>query len=365
MIFLTIIFFSIGFFSGVYKFFPYSELVQLKDITSNQKIDNKHLMDDFIYDVDVKSLIHISDVNELNMKRSNLIKYIWNQNELPKVFPTSINEKISDPNFNDMKNLEKIIQVEYVMDFGINSISYLFIPIEGNNKIIFYHQGHDGHFFEGKKTIEFFLNEGYTVQAFSMPLLGLNDQPIVENEFGPIILRSHDHLKYIASDNLNPVKFFFEPLLASTNYLKENYNFEQYSIIGISGGAWTAMYYSTIDERINHTYAVAGPYPLFLRSNYEQIGDYETELPDLISTVNELETYVISSYGKDRKFVQIFNKYDSCCFGGDYAKTYETNIHRKISKLGSGQYELFIDETHNQHIISDHALDIISSSLRE
>ena len=227
MIFLTIIFFSIGFFSGVYKFFPYSELVQLKDITSNQKIDNKHLMDDFIYDVDVKSLIHISDVNELNMKRSNLIKYIWNQNELPKVFPTSINEKISDPNFNDMKNLEKIIQVEYVMDFGINSISYLFIPIEGNNKIIFYHQGHDGHFFEGKKTIEFFLNEGYTVQAFSMPLLGLNDQPIVENEFGPIILRSHDHLKYIASDNLNPVKFFFEPLLASTNYLKENYNFEQ------------------------------------------------------------------------------------------------------------------------------------------
>jgi hypothetical protein len=196
-----------------------------------------------------------------------------------------------------------------------------------------------------------------------MLLLGINEKPIVETEFGPIILNSHDHLKYLESEKFVPLKLFFEPLVVSLNYLDSHFNFDEYYMVGISGGAWTAMYYSAIDERISQTYPVAGPYPLFIRSNYNQIGDYETEHPQLLEIVNELEAYLMGSFGKDRKFVQIYNKFDSCCWDGEYYKIFESTIKEKVSEFGSGYYDVIIDDTHHQHIISDHALILIKNNM--
>ena len=109
-------------------------------------------------------------------------------------------------------------------------------------------------------------------------------------------------------------KFFFEPITVSINYLEKNYDFDEYAMIGLSGGAWTSMYYSAIDDRISNTYPVAGPYPLFIRSNYNHLGDYETEHPKLLSIVNELEAYLINSavLGLHSNFGQLCFVYSSC-----------------------------------------------------
>ncbi|RZD48630.1 MAG: hypothetical protein CXT78_00995 [Thaumarchaeota archaeon] len=364
IILISIVFFSVGLSVGVFKFFPYYQLDSLKSIIlSEENSTRKYTMDDFVYGVDINSLIDISSVDELKIKRSQLIYYLWNQNDLPQEFPTNIQQNIDVSLFSDLKNLKQIDLIEHKMEFGINSISYMFHPEDSNNKIVFYHQGHGGDFIKGKNTIEFFLNNGYTVQAFSMLLLGINEKPIVETEFGPIILNSHDHLKYLESEKFVPLKLFFEPLVVSLNYLDSHFNFDEYYMVGISGGAWTAMYYSAIDERISQTYPVAGPYPLFIRSNYNQIGDYETEHPQLLEIVNELEAYLMGSFGKDRKFVQIYNKFDSCCWDGEYYKIFESTIKEKVSEFGSGYYDVIIDDTHHQHIISDHALILIKNNM--
>lgn len=364
IIITSVLFFSIGLSVGVFKFFPYSQLDLIKKIILNESsLETKYVMNDFIYNENIDSLIYISTPLDVEKKRNELIKFIWNQNMLPDYLPTNIQYDIEDSRFS-LQNLEQIVLIEHKMEFGINSISYLFLPEKTNNKLIIYHQGHGGDFIKGEKTIQFLLKEGFSVIAFSMPLLGNNDKPIVHTEeFGTIILNSHDHLKYLESENLNPLKFFFEPISVSINYMEKNYDFDEYIMIGISGGAWTSMYYSAIDDRISDTYPVAGPYPLFIRSNYNQLGDYETENTKLLSIVNELEAYIMGAYGKDRKFVQIYNKYDSCCWDGEYFEIFKDTIKEKISELGVGYYDVMLDDTHQKHIISEYALELITNSI--
>ena len=52
------------------------------------------------------------------------------------------------------------------MEYGINSVSYLFLPEQSNEKLILYHQGHGGDFLLGKDTIQFFLDRNFTVLLY-------------------------------------------------------------------------------------------------------------------------------------------------------------------------------------------------------
>ena len=60
--------------------------------------------------------------------------------------------------------------------------------------------------------------------AFSMPLLGMNNQPIVDlPRFGKIKLTKHDHLIFLP---VVAIKYFIEPIIATINYAdKFNYDF--------------------------------------------------------------------------------------------------------------------------------------------
>ncbi|NDF26996.1 MAG: hypothetical protein EB153_05485 [Nitrosopumilaceae archaeon] len=358
--------FSYGLFVGAYKIFPFDVINHTKEVIFGDKAKQEHTtINKFSYDTNVKNLIRIHNEQDITNKRNELINYVWSGHGLPEsAMPQNVKENISDSRYHDLTNLQRIDKITYEMDYGVNSISYMFVPKESNNKVVVYHQGHDGDFYAGKDTIEYFLKNKYTVIAFSMPLLGMNSQPVVETQsFGPIILKSHNHLRYIESDSLKPVKFFFEPIYASLNYLELKYGFDAYYMTGISGGAWVSMYYPAIDNRISQSYPVAGPLPLYLRSNYDTIGDYETELPDLIRIANELEIYVMDAHGENRKFIQIYNKYDPCCWSGTYFETYEQTVKDKVKELGSGIYDVNLDETNKEHTISQNTLDAISRSM--
>jgi hypothetical protein len=249
------------------------------------------------------------------------------------------------------------------MEYGINSVSYLFIPEQSNEKLILYHQGHGGDFILGKNTIQFFLDRNFTVLASTMPLVGMNNQPVVEIDgLGKMKLISHDQLSLLETNNFNPMKLFLDPIRINLNFLDKEYDFKQYSMIGISGGGWTAVVYSAIDERISDSFSVAGSMPFYLRVNDRDIGDYEQTNIDLYEVTNYLELYVLSAYG-EKKHIQIFNKNDPCCFSGNGYETYEFVIKDKISQLGKGNFQIFIDDTHNEHKISDTALEYIAKNI--
>ena len=364
-LYLTIISFTLifvlGVYVGVHKIFPYEILNLSKDVLFEQKtIENNQ----FINQANVDYLIKIDSKSDIDQKRDFLTEFFWDVGSFQGVKDKSqlsqVESDISDSNYKDFQNLKRIDRLTVEMEYGINSVSYLFIPEQSNEKLILYHQGHGGDFLLGKDTIQFFLDRNFTVLAMSMPLLGMNNQPVVEIDgLGEMKLISHNQFRLLEANNFNPMKLFLDPIQINLNFLNKEYNFERYSMLGLSGGGWTTVVYSAIDDIISDSFSVAGSMPFYLRVDGRDMGDYEQTNIELYQNVNYLELYILSAYGDGRKHVQIFNKDDPCCFSGNGYETYEFIIKDKISQLGKGNFQILIDDTHNEHKISDHTLKFV------
>ena len=362
MIPIIIVAFSYGIVVGLYEYFPYEELNQVKKTIFDEGDDVPNNTSTRLEKFDVSSIIGIETREDLTYKKDSLIKYIW-KDQMPTELPTSIEENFIDDNFSDLKNLKQLDKITIEMEYGVNSIAYFFIPHESNNKLIIYHHGHAGDFMLEKNTLAFFLNNGYSIVGFNMPLKGTNNQPVIEtSDFGPVKFISHNQFPLLESSKFSPIKYFVEPIVLSLNYIDENYDFDSYYMVGLSGGGWTTVLYSAIDERISESYSVAGSYPLHLRHESKNIGDYEAFNPNIYRISNYLELYTMSSFGDNRKLVQLFIYNDPCCFQAElYDKfPYGNVIQDKLAILGDqGKFSVFLDSSTNQHEISDYALSLI------
>ena len=356
LIFSCSIFLS-GIAVGHYEIFPFDLIQSIKYSIQNNSEEGKNNIS--IYEDDIISLININSKNDLFDKRKNLINFIW-KNTVPYSSSISIDKNIKDDRYQNLSNLQSIDKLNIEMDYQINSIAYLFLAENSNNNLVIYHQGHAGDFIAGKDSIEFLINEGYSVLALSMPLLGMNNQPIIDlDNFGKIKLTNHRQLPLLEFSDFSPVKFFVEPIGVSLNYLDQNFNFNSYYMLGISGGGWTTVLFSAIDNRISESYSVAGSFPMFMRSDSKNIGDYEQIIPELYTITNYLELYIMGSFGNERKLVLIHNEFDPCCFSGsDYEQfPFGDVLKNKITNIGEGKFDVIIDRDQNKHIISN---DILS-----
>ena len=365
LIALVIIVFIFGLSVGAYKIFPYDTLNSSVDVMK-EEIHGEDTQ--FIIQADLDSLVKINNESDIDQKRNQLIEFFWNVGSLHRVQHVEelpeVETDISDSRYNNFQNLKRIDKLIVKMDYNVNSISYLFIPEESNQKLIFYHHGHDGDFLLGSNTIQFFLDHNFTVVAMTMPLIGMNNQPIVEIDgLGQTKLISHNQFRLLESQTFNPMKFFIHPIQVNLNFLEVEYDFERYSIVGLSGGGWTSVIYSAIDDRIADSFSVAGSIPFYLRVSERDVGDYEQTNIDLYKITNYLELYVLSGYGNDRKHIQIFNKNDPCCFSGYGHESYEFFIKDRLAQLEKGSFQIFMDDTHNEHQISNTALEYIVKNI--
>jgi hypothetical protein len=314
---------------------------------------------------DVAQLISIRQQQDVSRLRRELIALLWGNPGIPSALPSAVDNDVTDTRYNDISSLSKIDKLSIVMEFGLESHVYHFIPKAPNNKVVLYHQGHEGDFYKSKVQIKRFLDSGYSVAAFSMPLLGLNNQPTVQLlRLGKLKLTSHDHMKFLSPENGHPVKYFVEPVVLLLNYIEKNFDYSSVSMVGISGGGWTTTLAAAIDTRIEKSFPVAGSYPIYLRSNSQRDwGDYEQTVPEIYRTVNYLELYILGSYGLHRKQLQIINQYDACCFAGTKSETYKDIVRERVLELGTGEFELFLDATHREHLISKAAMSRILDEL--
>ncbi|MFH1282169.1 MAG: hypothetical protein ABII27_00715 [bacterium] len=310
---------------------------------------------------DVGSLITIRTKKQALERRNELADFIWGAEGFPhSKKPHLIEKNIKEKTFSYFDDIESIDKITVDMDYGLSSVVYYLHPKNTNNKLIIYHQGHEGTFKKGIKTILYFIEKGYSVLAFSMPLGGVNPRPTVDlKRFGRFKLETHGHMKLLD----HPVRFFVEPVAVVLNYIDDEYKYDSISMIGISGGGWTTTLYSAIDPRITNSYPVAGSCPIYLRSQApNDWGDYEQTIPELYKIANYLELYILGSLGGGRKQLQILNRYDKH-FGGLKCKTYEEQVKSAVKDLGDGEFDLYLDESHTGHKISKHALEVISENL--
>ena len=365
LIVLMGIIFIFGLTVGVYKIFPYEIFDSSVDLIKKEtSVENNQ----FITQTDLNSLVKIDKESSIDQKRNDLIEFFWNVGSLERVQHDGqlpeVESDISDSRYSNFQNLKQIDKLTIEMEHGINSVSYLLLPEKSNEKLILYHHGHDGDFLLGNDTIQFFLERDFTVLAMTMPLVGMNNQPIIEIDgFGEMHLISHDQFSLLEQNTFNPMKLFIHPIQVNLNFLDKEYDFKRYSIIGLSGGGWTGLVYSAIDDRISDSFSVASSVPFYLRVDVRDIGDYEQTNIDLYRIANYLELYILAGYGDDRKHVQIFNKNDPCCYSGIGYESYEFFIKDKLAKLGKGSFQILVDDTHSEHKVSNTMLEYIRKNI--
>ena len=320
---------------------------------------------------DVASIIQIKKTNDVIKKRNELIKLLWGSAGFPyNVLPDKVVRNIKDKDFTALTNLKRIDELIINMDFGLNSIAYHFIPQKAIDQLAIYHQGHDGKFSLGLRTIQAFLTNGYDVIALSMPLKGMNSKPIVFfKRFGKIKITNHEQIRFLKPKQGHPVKYFLQPVAVVVNY-SEKLKFKKIIMIGISGGGWTTTMYAAIDPRINWSFPVAGSLPEYLKARdiYNSstlYGDYEQSVPKILRTANYLELYIMGSFGKGRRQLQILNEFDACCFSGTGFKSYKNIVKNIVKNLSEGSYDVFLDSTHRKHQISPKALEVIFKDLKK
>ncbi|PPR76046.1 MAG: hypothetical protein CFH01_01990 [Alphaproteobacteria bacterium MarineAlpha2_Bin1] len=315
--------------------------------------------------VDVNSIIRVIDIQSSNISRRKLLDVIWNNaNDRHKLLPNNY-VNISENANHFIKKIDKdnlikqIEEIQFVSKDSFFSKSYHFIPKKQNGSLILFHSGNTGSFLKYMKSIKIFLEEGYDVLAFSMWII--DKQPEISvNGSGVIKFRDHSFLKFISE----PLRIYFDPVVAGLNYLTKNNDYEKIIAVGFSGGGWVITVLSAFDQRIKLSYPIAGSYPLYLR-RFRDWSTWQETFPPLLKAANYLDLYLMSSEGQERRQVQILNKYDGCCYSGIGWTTY-ASIIRDISKnLGGNGWDIFIDDSHADHKISNDAIEFILNDINK
>jgi hypothetical protein len=157
-----------------------------------------------------------------------------------------------------------------------------------------------------------------------------------------------------------PLRFYLDPVVIGLNHALESRKFSRIDMIGFSAGGWVTMLASAVEPRIQGSYPIAGSYPLYLRSGEES---HQSARPQyyspMLRAANYPEMFVLATLGGKRRQMQIFNRYDSCCFNNTKGKLYETAVQKSVARCCSGRFDVMVDETHARHAISPWTLEAI------
>lgn len=307
-------------------------------------------------------LITVRSLEDAQRLRADLINLIWGPDGVPRgKQPAEVEPGYTDPAFSDFENLAGIDRVRIEMDHGIYSVAYHFRPVRANGRMILYHHGYAGDVREMADLFQPLVAAGYDVIALNFLGYGENwySAEIYYPKWGWYKTSVHRLLNL----EEHPLKFFVEPAIVAVNYA-QSLGFPYVDMIGLSAGGWTAEMAASVDPRIRRSYPVAGSYPLYLRSGAEanQIPPPEYD-PRLLQTANYLDIYILGAVGDGRRQLQIFNRFDRCCYRNTLGKLYEPAVKKAVAEAGAGGFAVVIDETHADHKISEFGRETIFKDL--
>lgn len=316
--------------------------------------------------------LHIHSADDVASRREALNSYLWNTAETPTaLLPTEVYPNVQNRRLAGLPNLDHADELDTGFPFGFLARGYHLVPARGNGRLVIYCEGHEGSFTDdGREKVSALLAAGFAVLAFDMPMRGVNEWPHRVEIPGlgevPFEGESHWNLALLERDGFLPLRMFFEPILRALNHVQRTSRYELVAMLGLSGGGWVTTVYSALDPRVDRSYPVAGSMPFFLweehpiSQRHEDEGDYEQRLPALFARASHLDLYAMGASGPGRRQVQILNRYDPCCFFGTRSRAYAPLVADAVRSIGvGGSYRLVIDQTHEQHAISTHALGLI------
>jgi hypothetical protein len=283
--------------------------------------------------------------------------------EPPLVIPSWINTIGSD-------NLGQVDRIDIAMDYQMHSYAYHLHPKNDSvNRLLIFQMGHSDDILTagGRETIKYFLDKGFDVVTFWMPVFGENtrtayDIPVYDTYTFSTGTGGHDEMGAVLENSDGSfIRFFVEPVFVVINYAKSQYDYRDINMTGVSGGGWTTHVCAAMDPRIELNFPVAGSLPIYLREGpcpNGSAGDAEQVWPALFEEIASwLDVYILGGYGDGRGQIHILNQYDACCFWGVNYETFEPYVTEAVNDLGAGYYYVYLDSSHSEHKISDPAIE--------
>lgn len=318
--------------------------------------------------VDPASSIHIRSMADVRRVRAGLTAVIWpgggglplqqRPERIESIYPTGANgiaAATCDPaagrteldvacaldRYAGMDNLERIEQL-HIPVAGFVAIVSLFHPKAGNGRLIVYQNGFASTINRQFRHIQAWLEQGFAVLAFNLPGYG---------NYGGDLPPFDDA----------PLRMFVEPVVVGINDALGRFGYGSADMVGFSAGGWVAALVAAVDTRVRRSYLVAASLPVYLRRERETASPQLRR--ELLDAAGYLDIYVLGATGAGRRQVQIFNRYDTCCFAGPRALLYERAVQEAVAAVGSGEFDVVLDETHPRHKISKFAMDVIRSDM--
>ncbi|WP_135081112.1 alpha/beta fold hydrolase [Terasakiella sp. SH-1] len=254
--------------------------------------------------------------------------------------------------YKQWSNLDAIFELSTDFDPAYIAKSFLFTPLKSNGHLVLYHHGYAGTFHQQKYFLEKLNEQGFTVIAFNM--ISYGDHP--NNIPDPWMYAVNGKLDQVK----HPQEVIFKPVFASLNHALDTQKIQHVHMMGLSAGGWVTAVSAALDPRIEKSYPIAGVLPIGLRH-----GDKERASPQfykpMLETASYLDMFALAADRPGRSQMQIFNRYDRCCFNNTRGKLYEDIVQN----VTGGDFSVLIDETHARHKISSWAFDKILKDLAQ
>ena len=241
-------------------------------------------------------------------------------------------------------NLAEIYRQKFTIPPHYHSYIARFRPKVWNQWTVIYHHGYAGTYHDQYRNIARLIEHGYAVLAFNLPGLGRNQIP------GP---------------GLTAIRQIMGAILLSLDYETAQAKPKGIAMIGFSAGGWATAMAAALDPTIRATYTVAAPiYPRALADPALEPPKI-ARVPELLDSAGYLDLFILGTSGSGnvpRRQLQIFNRFDRCCWRNRTALLYAGSVTKAASSLG-GDFEVRIDESHARHKISRQAMDWILADL--
>lgn len=308
-------------------------------------------------------MIRVTDATSADAMRAGLIDDIYSGDGLSSPGVVTFHSTFNPigTSWQGNTNLASIQEWRVTVSRGFQSRLYRFMPTVYRNPtsgkgavIVSAGHGHIGTTPPYQASIQWFVASGYEVWTVDMPVSGLNAaQTIIDPTVGRLAISNHDQMQVMRTPTFNPLRIFMEPVTAIVDDLHSR-GITNIGMFGLSGGGWTTTLYAALDTRILASYSIAGTMPIYARSwspPHNALGDWEQrEIPAL--GVDYTDLYILAA--QNRRFVNIHNLGDDCCFGGTVANHYHAAVNSVVTAVG-GSYATVIDNTATSHTITSWA----------
>ncbi len=135
-------------------------------------------------------------------------------------------------------------------------------------------------------------------------------------------------------------------------------------LAGFSMGAYMVTLAAAIDPRPAVVSANSGIYPAYLRDRKQDEAVGVAAHPQLLAAASHLDLMLLAALGERRRYLQVFNRYDRCCYSNTKGKLYEPALRARIAALGLvGDFHVVIDESHGRHKLSRLGADALLETI--